>query len=120
VRNIIAETPDTTFPVRTVGCWGRWWRRYLRSFKENRTSERQPSGMAAELSWREEHGARIIVRAVCIDQSKGGLGLLCRMPVPGKILVEVKLQPDGAGKPAHLRHCQPFRGAYLLGLQFVR
>jgi len=73
--------------------------------------------MAAEVSWTDEYGARVVVRGVCVDLSPGGVGLLCAMPVPKARRLEVKLQPDYTTKSARLRHCAQFGAAYLIGLQ---
>ena len=74
--------------------------------------------MAAEVSWTDEYGARVVVRGVCVDLSPGGVGLLCAMPAPKAKCLEVKLQTDYATKSAYLRHCAQFGAAYLIGMQF--
>ena len=111
---------ESQLPVRAEGWWRRWCRRYIRSLQENRTSARTPSGTAAELSWTDEYGAHIVVRGVCVDRSEGGVGLLSPTPVPDQVLLDVKLQPDIFPKSTRLRHCQRFRDAWLLGVEFIR
>jgi hypothetical protein len=110
---------DTQARVPAAPVWKRWWNRYSRYFKENRTAERKSSGTAAEVWWTDPYGGRVLVRGVCIDLSSGGVGLVCPSPVPNDTSVHVKWQPDGAARSARLRHCQPCGGAYLMGFELL-
>jgi len=74
--------------------------------------------MAAEVSWTDEYGARVVVRGVCIDLSSGGIGVLCAMPVPKENCLQIKFNSDERVKSAHLRHCAQFGTAHLIGMQF--
>ena len=98
--------------------WGRWCR-YVRSFKENRAVERKPAGVAAELCWPDALGRPIVVRAVCVDRSDFGLGLVCSTSIPPQMLVDVKLPADNVARKSYLRHCGRLHGGFFIGLQFL-
>jgi hypothetical protein len=109
---------DTQPIGRPMPVWKRWWQQYARYFIENRASERRPSGAAAEVWWTDEYGARQIVRGVCVDLSRGGVGVVCPEPVPSNKLLQVRLESEDLVKLAHVRHCDHMGAAYLIGMQF--
>jgi hypothetical protein len=119
VGQIHTESLVTEFAAGKQKPWTRWWRRYVLSFKENRAAERKALGVAAELWWTNEDGAEVMTRAICVDRSATGIGLVCRTAVPAQVPVAVKLQSEIIAHRAYLRHCGPVGGGYLVGLQFA-
>ena len=118
MTDTVKESRNTRSAARSMPVWKCLWQQYTRYLTENRASERKPSGVAAEVWWTNEDGARTVVRGVCVDISLAGVGLVCSTPVPDHKLLQVKLEPAGLVKIAHLRHCNHMGMGYLIGLQF--
>jgi hypothetical protein len=98
--------------------WKKWWQRNKRFLMERRSAERKPIGTIAEIWWTDQSGTRLMMQAVCVDVSSGGLGVISSTPPPPGRPLSIKMQSRDGIKVTSVMHCQQLDNAYLTGMKF--